>query len=449
MPEPPNTTLPSLEGRSGSDSATASDWAWSVTILHTPVRGLVSRRFELGTRLRFGRIGGEDLDVALDDPKLSRNHATITRLGVIVEIRDHDSRNGTFVNGTRVKARTLRPGDILRIGDTLLQLDDVARRAPTGDPAFAGTAPAFLAAVDLADRVASSELPVVILGETGTGKDVLARRIHARSGRSGRFVAVNCAALPDELVESTLFGHKKGGFTGATTDSPGLFLEAQGGTLFLDEIGELALAHQAKLLRVLDSGEVLPVGATRHIHTDARVIAATNVDLPARISDGGFRADLYARLAGAVIRMPPLRARRGDILELAERFLAQPPPAIERRLSAQAAEALLIHPWPRNIRELQSAMRGIGLHVGDRVQIRRTDVDAVLEVPVVATDRPPGPPGPMTSGDRPGMPTREALTAQLAALRGNVSRLAEHYGKDAKQIYRWLKRYQLAADDYR
>jgi transcriptional regulator with GAF, ATPase, and Fis domain len=420
--------------------------AWTVTILHSPHRAPVSR-FELGSRLSFGRAGGPEVDVAVEDPKLSRRHAAITRVGAIVGIEDLGSRNGTFVNGARVETGMLRSGDIVRIGDTLLEIDDVPAGAASGDPALVGTAPAFLAAVALAERVAPSDLPVLILGETGTGKDLLAHHIHARSGRSAPLVAVNCAALPDDLVESTLFGHRKGAFTGATSDSPGLFLEAQGGTLFLDEIGELAVAHQAKLLRALDSGEILPVGGTRHVRTTARVIAATNVELSARIADGGFRADLYARLAGAIVRMPPLRARRGDILGLAERFIGQPPPSVARRLSAQAAERLLLHPWPRNVRELQSAMRRLGLQIADRAEVRRADVEAVLELPAAA--RRDGPVRPVGGGVRSGMPTREELAAQLTGLRGNVSRLAEHYGKDPKQIYRWLKRYQIDPGQHR
>jgi transcriptional regulator with PAS, ATPase and Fis domain len=418
-----------------------------MTILHSPVRALVSRHFDLGSKLRFGRIASADVDIAIDDPKLSRDHATVTSIGLGVKIRDHGSRNGTFVNGARVEASILRAGDIVRIGDTLLELGDTPARAATGDPTLIGTAPAFVAAVQLADRVASSDLPVTILGETGTGKDVLAQYIHARSGRKGSFVAVNCAALPAGLVESTLFGHKKGAFTGATSDSSGLFLEAQGGTLFLDEIGELHAADQAKLLRALDSREIIPVGGTRRIRTDARVIAATNIDLPARAADGGFRGDLYARLAGAVVRMPPLRARRGDILGLAERFLAQPSPAVERRLSAQAAERLLLHAWPRNIRELLSAMRSLSLQLGDRAEVKRADIDAVLEAPpAVTNDVPARPP---RQDSRPGMPTRDELEAQLTAMRGNVTRLSEHYAKDAKQIYRWLKRYRLDPGGYR
>jgi transcriptional regulator with PAS, ATPase and Fis domain len=423
----------------------ASDWA--MTILRAPLRAQVSRRVSLGSKLRFGRVADVDIDVALDDPKLSRHHATVTRIGVIVEIRDHGSRNGTFVNGTRVDASKLRPGDIVRIGDTLLELSDTPARAAIGDPTLIGTAPAFIAAVQLAVRVASTDLPIIFLGETGTGKDMLAQHIHARSGRSGSFVAVNCAALPAGLIESTLFGHRKGAFTGATSDSPGLFLEAQGGTLFLDEIGELPAADQAKLLRAIDSREIIPVGGTRRIHTDARVIAATNIDLAARIADGRFRADLYARLAGVVVRMPPLRARRGDILVLAERFLTQSPPAAERRLSAQAAERLLLHPWPRNIRELVSAMRRLALQLEDRAEVKRTDIDAVLEAPVVVANHEPS--RPIRHGGGPGMPTRDELAARLTEMHGNVSRLAEHYAKDAKQIYRWLKRYRLDPDTYR
>ncbi|HEU4730963.1 MAG TPA: sigma 54-interacting transcriptional regulator [Kofleriaceae bacterium] len=438
-----DTTLPSREGFSVSGSGAS---AWSLTILHSPVRGLVSRRFDLGARLCIGRVERAGIDVAIDDAKLSRDHAMITRAGVIVEIRDQDSRNGTFVNGTRVSAGMLQPGDIVRVGDTLLELGDAPARDSCGEPTLLGTAPAFLAAVELADRVASSDLPVILLGETGTGKDLLAQHIHERSGRRGPMIAVNCAALADDLIESTLFGHRKGAFTGATSDSLGLFLEAQGGTLFLDEIGELGFAHQAKLLRALDAREIIPVGGTRCVHTDARVIAATNIELAARVADGGFRADLYARLAGAVIRMPPLRARRGDILGLAGRFLAQSTPAVERRLSGQAAERLLLHPWPRNIRELVSAMRRLALQLGDRAEVRRADVDAVLEAPLVATSEASRQ---LATDGVPGMPTREELTTQLAALHGNIIRLATCYGKDAKQIYRWLKRYQLDPRDYR
>jgi transcriptional regulator with GAF, ATPase, and Fis domain len=166
-----------------------------------------------------------------------------------------------------------------------------------------------------------------------------------------RILGVNCASLPRELVESTLFGHKKGAFTGATSDSDGFFAQAQDGTLFLDEVGELPAHQQAKLLRVLENHEYLPVGSTRVVQSNARIIAASNADLDVEIASGGFRADFYARLAGTVIRLPPLRSRRRDILALAESFLSELAPGEVFRLSAGAAEKLVLHPWPHSVRE--------------------------------------------------------------------------------------------------
>ncbi len=440
MTERPGTpTVPTLSARDAPGVASRSEWA--ITIVHCPIPTLVGHRFLVGKELRLGRVPAADVDVAVDDPKMSRRHATLTRAGLVIELCDDGSRNSTYVNGERISTRILRPDDIIRTGETLIWASDAPARAPSDDPTLVGSVPSFLAAIELADRVALLDVPVLILGETGTGKDVLARHIHMRSGRTGRFVAVNCAALPRELAESALFGHKKGAFTGAASDNPGFFVDAQGGTLFLDEVGELVVAHQAKLLRALDAREIVPVGGTRSVRVDARVLAATNVELLAETAAGGFRADLYARLAGSVIHMPPLRERRGDILALAARFLAQESGG--RRLSTHAAERLLLHPWPRNVRELLSAMRRVSLHVGDRTEIARADVEAVLD-PVVTASLPPA-----RRTARLETPARDELVAQLSSLRGNVSRLAEHYGKDGKQIYRWLKRYGLDPEDYR
>ena len=281
--------------------------SWSLHVLHAPVAGLRSRRIELATRLGLGRALGPGVELAIDDAKLSRLHATITRAGVIVEIHDHASRNGTFVNGARIATRMLQRGDLVRVGDTLFELADGAPPGDTGDPLLVGSAPAFVAAVTLAARVADSDLPVLLLGETGTGKDVLAQYLHRESGRRGPFVAVNCAALADDLIEATLFGHRKGAFTGATSDSPGLFLEAQGGTLFLDGIGELGLAHQAKLLRALDAHEIIPVGANPQ-RADRRAGVSPPPPRPRSAHRGRrFRSDLYARLAGAIVRLHRLR----------------------------------------------------------------------------------------------------------------------------------------------
>lgn len=222
-----------------------------------------------------------------------------------------------------------------------------------------GEDPAFRAALDIAARLAPFPVPLLIHGETGTGKGMLAALIHELSGR-GRapFIAVNCAALPETLVESLLFGHRKGAFTSAATDQPGKFALADGGTLFLDEVGELPLALQAKLLRVLEDGVVEPIGATRGTPVNVRVIAATHRDLKCAVADRAFREDLFYRLGYAQLTLPPLRARRGDIKLLALHQLTLINRAIPspRRLDASAVARLEQHTWPGNIRELANTI---------------------------------------------------------------------------------------------
>jgi DNA-binding NtrC family response regulator len=437
------TVDPTLPSSSDAVNCAGSAADWTVIILHSPALALLGQRVSLDSELRMGREAADDVDLVIEDAKVSRRHMTLTRTGLVVELRDDGSSNGTHVNGLRVRTHVLRPGDIVRAGETLLQVDLATIGAPRDHQDLVGGDPAFEEAVELAARVAPSSVPVLIQGETGTGKDLLARHIHARSGRAGSYVAVNCAALPHDLVESALFGHRKGAFTGAAGNQPGFFMAAQGGTLFLDEVGELTLAHQAKLLRALDTGEIVPVGAARSLCADARVVAATNADLLARTAAGGFREDLYARLAGAVVHMPPLRRRRCDILTLARHFLAREP--LERRLTGQAAERLVLHPWPRNVRELQSVVRRLCLRAGDRMEITRDDVAAVLDPPVGPDVPAPRPARPA----RTSVPARDELVELLSALHGNVSRLAERYGKDAKQIYRWLKRHGIDPQSYR
>jgi len=239
---------------------------------------------------------------------------------------------------------------------------DVAGGRPEED-AFADVvacAPAMRARLELAARAAASDITVLLTGESGTGKDVVARAIHAASPRRARpFVALNCAAIPETLVESELFGYCRGAFTGASTDRPGLVDAACGGTLFLDEIGDLPLALQAKLLRLLQERVYLPLGGRRPRTADVRVIAATNVGLRRRVDAGAFRADLYYRLAAFPIHLPPLRERAADLRPLAERFLAVYAARSGRpgiRLGADALAALAAHPWPGNVRQLEHAI---------------------------------------------------------------------------------------------
>ncbi len=225
-----------------------------------------------------------------------------------------------------------------------------------------GQSPSFLRALEIAERVAPTDLPVLITGENGTGKELMARTVHDRSKRKNApFVAINCGALPENLLESTLFGHKKGAFTGAINDRPGLFVEADGGTLFLDEVGDMPPHLQVKLLRTLETGDILPVGADGTVQVDVRIISATNRDLLKLQREGQFREDLYWRIKGAEIALPPLRERSGDIPLLATHFLNQSASigadATPRRLTDEAIAALKSHRWPGNLRELRHEMQ--------------------------------------------------------------------------------------------
>ncbi len=304
-----------------------------------------------------------DCDVVVDHRTLSRRHARLT-LGPVPTIQDLDSKNGVLV------ARQLRRGGEpvrLQVGEgfgigafTFVLMYASHGRAgsevPPGPEPLRILDPMPEQATPLVQDIAASDATVLILGETGVGKEVLANTIHQLSGRSGPMVRINCAALSESLLESELFGHEKGAFTGATSAKPGLLESAQGGTVFLDEVGELPPALQAKLLRALEAREVLRVGSVKPIEIDARFVAATNRDLVDEVAAGRFRSDLYFRLDGISLHIPPLRERRHVIVRLAMTFLADG----EReapRLTTEAATALEHHDWPGNVRELRAAMQ--------------------------------------------------------------------------------------------
>jgi sigma-54 dependent transcriptional regulator, acetoin dehydrogenase operon transcriptional activator AcoR len=264
----------------------------------------------------------------------------------------------------------------------------------------------------------------------------VARAVHALSGRRGAYLAVNCGALPDTLVESELFGHKKGAFSGAVEDRPGLVRAADHGTLFLDEVGDLPLPSQAALLRVLQEEEVLPVGATRALPVDLRVVVATHRDLPALVKDGRFRADLYARLAGWELELPVLADRKEDLGIIIAALLARLAPGRpDIAFSQSAARALVQHEWPLNVRELEQALAAALALARDQV-IDLPQLPEALRSPV----QPRANPAPLTEEDAR---RREQLAALLAEHQGNISAVARAMGKARMQIQRWIKRYNL------
>jgi two-component system response regulator PilR (NtrC family) len=293
-----------------------------------------------------------ECDVTIRDPSVSRKHCSLELVNYKLIVRDLGSTNGTRVNGARVTIAEVKPGAVLDLGSSRLR---VVVDASHSD--MLGESVPMRRLRDEIAKLAGSSMALLVHGETGTGKELVAMALHRQSGRTGQFVPVNCGSIPKELVESELFGHEKGAFTGAHERRQGVFQEADGGTLFLDEIGELPLTLQTRLLRVLETGMVRPVGSNREIAVAVRVIAATHVNLRAAVRASKFRGDLYFRL-GAEIGTPPLRDRREDIPMLAQHFLDEfSAQAGACRLGPGALEALLRHHWPGNVRELRHVLQ--------------------------------------------------------------------------------------------
>jgi len=310
------------------------------------------------------------------------------------------------------------------------------------EPPLLGSAPAMAELREGIARVAPSRATVLVVGESGTGKDLVARRIHHLSPRARQaFVRVNCAAIPEELIESELFGHEKGAFTGADRRKQGLIEVAEGGTLFLDEIGELHLNMQGKLLRVLETGEYRRVGGTQSLMCDIRFVAATNRDLRTFVAAGKFRQDLYYRLAAVVIHVPPLRERREDIGLLAKSFLYHRSFQREKqkRISREAIDILTAYNWPGNVRELRNVMERAVLVSGDNAMIQAPDLGLPL---------PEGRSALQTELRFEHEPTLEEIKhSYLARLvlthHGHRARIAEILGISERNTYRLLKKYGL------
>ncbi|MFO0667841.1 MAG: sigma 54-interacting transcriptional regulator [Polyangiaceae bacterium] len=326
-------------------------------------------------------------DIVLADETVSGRHCEVSAYGGALHLRDRGSKNGTFVGGARITEASCGPGAIIVVGHTSIHvsaLDVVEEQSANFGPPLSELAGESRVMRRLADRVrrlASMSAPVLVVGETGTGKELVARALHSEGTRQGSaFVALNVANLPRELVESELFGHERGAFTGAVSQRLGAFAEAAEGTLFLDEIGELPLDAQPKLLRALDGYDVRRVGASRGgTRPVARVVAATHVPLGDRVRQGAFRRDLFHRLEVFVVTVPPLRERRSDVLPIARRLLARAEPDLGRRtLSSRAAAALIAHDWPGNVRELRNALYRAAELAGDARTLQSVHIEGAL-----------------------------------------------------------------------
>jgi DNA-binding NtrC family response regulator len=313
-------------------------------------------------------------DVVIDDAFVSAHHLRLELRGGRWRVRDLGSTNGTLLAGLRVTDAELPIGAPIALGDAELLLESAAPERGGAASAFEGMVsgePAMRQVFELIERVAPSAAPVTILGETGTGKELVARALHRLSGRrDGAFIPVNCSAIAETLIESELFGHEKGAFSGAERLRKGAFEEAHGGTLFLDEIGELPVDLQPKLLRALELGEVKRVGASRPLGVDVRIVAATHRDLRAQVRAGKFREDLYYRLCVVPITIPPLRGRRGDARALVEHFLGRAAPrGLALRFSDEALEKLEGYDWPGNVRQLRNVVQRALLFRGEGLVI--------------------------------------------------------------------------------
>jgi len=393
-----------------------------------------------------GHVIGRDssCETVLAGQEISRRHAEFRVNGPLIAINDLGSRNGVHINATRRDAAPLTKGDGLRCGESVGIVTDQAPGEFTEiTPGWFG-GPTLLTAIEPARR-ASADLPLVIQGETGTGKEGMARAIHAWSQRPGAFIAVNCATLPLHLAESELFGYKKGAFTGADRASAGLFRAAHAGTLFLDEVQELPATIQPKLLRVLEQHEVLPIGETKPVPIDARVVVATQEALGKAVAEGRFRADLHARLDGLTVVMPPLRMRRTDIVPLFLWQLRQHSYATLPTVEASLIESLCLYDWPLNVRELVHLVRRlVSVNAHEPVLSRRHLPEQFLGS---RSD-----PDPVSSGisNRPSEPVPRdrrpasdegdfnALVNALGKHGGSVTRAATAIGISRPRAYRLL-----------
>ena len=443
-PRDPETTIISVDGRAVSLRVEAL----TLEVVEGPDAG--ARAQLAGPALAVGSDPSNQL--VLTDPTVSRFHLRITADDRGILLVDRDSANGTVVAGLRVREVYLTDGARLEIGDSALVVrigggaQDIELSAEERFGAAVGRSVAMRRLFASARRAASTHATVMLLGETGTGKDVLARAIHDASPRAaGPYVVFDCGAVAPSLIESELFGHVRGSFTGADADRAGVFEWASGGTLFLDEIGELLPALQPKLLRALETGTVTRVGSTATVTVDVRVIAATHRDLPTEVAAERFRADLYYRLAVIVLEVPPLRDRADDIPLLAGHFAQEmigadkADPAIRAHLD-DAFAALRHHRWPGNVRELRNVVERAAA-LADPASLRGDHLSRLVELRS-SIGRTWHARLPLEQARE--QFDREYLRDLLAASQGSVPHAAHVAGLHPKSLERLLRRYKIA-----
>ncbi len=449
--------------RSTGDDAAATEVGQRTELM--PQEGKAAARLEAQVRVRHGaqeaihRLQAESFtvgkdagnDLVLGHRFISGRHLKVTRQGNAFHVVDQHSTNGTWLGGVRVFEAEVPFFTAVRVGEAELVLEPYGAgvsKGVTNYQGLIGADPAVKQLAELIERVAPSSAAVAIFGESGTGKELVARAVHARSTRTeAPFIPVNCAAISKELIESELFGHEKGSFTGAAGARKGAFEEADGGTLFLDEIGELPLDLQAKLLRALESGEIKRVGASRPLTVDVRIVAATNRDLLADARAGRFREDLYYRLCVIPLSLPPLRSRLGDVVPLAEHFVQKFAPRGQKvTLTAKAQERLKAHGWPGNIRELRNVIhRALLLRKGANLDEADLSFDVAppREDAVATVEHVPG----MTLEVQLGLLERQVVESALKRYGNNRERVSKELGVARSTLFKRLKDWGITNAD--
>lgn len=409
--------------------------------------------------VRIGTSAGSTL--VLTDPAVSRTHCEIQVGEQGFLLRDLGSTNGVFVGSLQVKEAWLAPSGSFTVGSSEIRLEPGDERIEirlSESEQFGnvlGRSAKMREIFFLLERMASKDVTLLLTGETGTGKEVMARAIHDESPRRGApFLTVDCGSIPENLIESELYGHVRGAFTGATSDRAGIFEEARGGTVFLDEIGELPLSQQVRLLRVLESREVRRLGETTSRPVDVRIVAATNRSLPDEVEAGTFRKDLFFRLSVVEVHIPPLRERPEDIPLLAARFIEKSaargktaPP----RLASNAVAALVGYPWPGNVRELRNVLdKALALVESDEIDATAVAVGSIRIRP--GTGGASGPvviDGSIPYDEAHERFEREYLLDLLRKNEMNISKAARAAGIHRQTIHRLLRKHGLDLDEYR